>query len=389
MAPIEHSTLRTQYLLDKEIVFLNHGSFGATPRKVFETYQNYQRQLERQPVQFLKQELSGLLKASRAELAAFLRCGDDEVVFVPNPTFAANTVARSLELNSDDEFLTTNHEYGACLFAFRFASQKRHFRIIEQPVELPNESTTSVEIADRFWSAVTPKTKVILVSHITSPTALTMPVGEICRRAREANILTIVDGAHAPGQVDLDLSTIDADFYTGACHKWLSAPKGVSFLYARRDKQHLLQPLVIGWGWGKDRLIKVGSDFLDAHEWLGTRDPAAYLSVPAAIQFQRKNNWQNVRAECRNLVRSAVRQATRITQVEPACNAEFHQQMGLVELPLETDLPSLKQRLLEIHRIEIPVIDWNNRKFLRISVQGYNSPSDIEAFLVGLEKELG
>ena len=383
----DQGSLRSSFLLEDDVTFLNHGSFGATPRTVLDIYQQYQRRLERQPVRFLQRELPKLLADSRASLAEFVGCRSDELVFVRNPTFAANTLARCLPLGPGDELLTTNHEYGACRFAFRCMSQQRGFRIVEHDIPLP--PPTNVEIVDQFWQRVNKKTKAIFLSHISSPTALRLPIDAICQRARNAGITTFVDGAHAPGQIELDLAAVGADFYTGACHKWLCAPKGASFLYARRNQQHLVHPLIVGWGWGDERTIKVGSDFLDGHQWLGTTDPSAYLSVPAAIEFQRQHDWPSVRQRCRLLARTAVQRAATVTGMPPAVPPEFHLQMGLIELPPDTDLPQLKNRLYDNHRVEIPVVAWQDRKFLRISVQAYNSSRDVETFVKALTEELG
>ena len=370
------------FLLDPDVVFLNHGSFGATPRPVFETYQHWQRRIELQPVKFLQRELPDLSESARETLANFVGADPADLVFVPNPTFAVNTIARSLRLTADDEVLTTNHEYGACLFAWRFMSQRRGYRLVEQPIDLPVASRES--LIEQFWQGVTPRTRVIFVSHITSPTALTLPVEEICRRARDAGILTVVDGAHVPGQINVNVTDLDADFYTGACHKWLCAPKGSSFLHARRDRQHLIEPLVVGWGWGEERKFSIGSDFLDYHYWLGTNDLSAYLSVPAAIKYQQDNNWPEVRERCHKLVRQALSRAAELTQRPPLYTPEFHHQMGLIELPPVADLAEFKARLYDEYRIEIPTIAWQKRQFLRISVQGYNTQADIDALIDAL-----
>jgi isopenicillin-N epimerase len=326
------------------------------------------------------------LQSARAALGEFVGADPTDLVFVPNPTFAVNTIARSLRLKADDEVLTTNHEYGACLFAWRFMSQKRGYRLVEQRISLPVSSRES--LIDQFWQGVSPRTRVIFLSHITSPTALTMPVEEICRRARDVRILTVIDGAHVPGQINLNITELDADFYTGACHKWLCAPKGSSFFHARRDRQQLIEPLVVGWGWGDEKTVSIGSDFLNYHQWLGTIDFAAYLSVPAAIQYQSDNNWPEVQVRCHKLARSAVERAAEITHRPPLYPAEFHRQMGLIELPPVDDLDSFKSRLYDDYRIEIPTIAWQERQFLRVSVQAYNTQADIDALIDALGEML-
>jgi isopenicillin-N epimerase len=271
-----------EFLLRPGITFLNHGSFGACPRPVFDIYQGWQRKLEEQPVEFLGRQINDLLAMARAPLAAYLGTHADNLVYVPNATYGVNIVARSLELALGDEVLTSDHEYGACDRAWRFVCARRGVRYINQPISLPVESQEAV--VEQLWAGVTERTRVIFLSHITSPTALIFPLAAICRRAREHGIMTLIDGAHAPGQIDLALDQLGADFYTGNCHKWLCAPKSAGFLYARPERQALLHPLVVSWGW--ESLNPGVSPFIDYFEWRGTHDPAAYLSVPAAIAFQ-------------------------------------------------------------------------------------------------------
>jgi isopenicillin-N epimerase len=211
--------LQAQFLLDPDITFLNHGSFGATPKPVFEVYQNWQRELERQPVEFLDRRFAERMSKARAALAEYLDTQRNDLVYVTNATVGANIVARSLKLKPGDEVLTTDHEYGACDRTWRFLSQIRGFAYIRQPISMPISSTE--EFVEQLWRGVTKRTRVIYLSHITSPTAVIFPVADVCRRAREAGILTVADGAHAPGQIHLDLEEIGADFYTGNLHNWL------------------------------------------------------------------------------------------------------------------------------------------------------------------------
>ena len=234
--------LKRHFLLDPTVTFLNHGSFGATPKPVFAAYQDWQRRLERQPVLFLGREIDGLLRQSRQALGEYLDAAADDLVYIPNATHGVNIVARSLALQPGDEILTTDHEYGACDYTWEFVCKKTGATYIHQPIPLPVQSED--EIIEQFWQGVTLRTKVIYLSHITSPTALRLPVEQICQRARQAGIWTLVDGAHAPGQIPLDLKAVGADFYTGNCHKWLLSPKGAAFLYARREAQPLIEPLI-------------------------------------------------------------------------------------------------------------------------------------------------
>ncbi len=240
---------------------------------------------------------------------------------------------------------------------------------------------------ERFWSEVGPATKVIFLSHITSPTALRFPVEEICRRAREAGILTLIDGAHAPGQIPLDLDSLGADFYTGALHKWLCTPKGVAFLYARPAAQELLEPLVVSWGWEADE--PGPSRFVDHHQWQGTRDISAFLSVPAAIQFQREHDWEEVRARGHRLAIETRRRLVNIYGGEPICpeGSEWLGQMSAVRLP-EMDWKDLHKRLVEEHKIEVFLWPWNEITMMRVSFQAYNDPSDADRLIKALEEEL-
>ncbi len=381
------NSLKDEFLLDPDVVFLNHGSFGATPRPVFDAYQAWQRRLERQPVQFLGRDIGGYLAAARAALGDYLHAPADDLVYVPNATFGVNVVARSLRLGPGDEVLATDHEYGACERAWRYMSRERGFAYVRAPIPLPLPAPD--EFVERLWAAVTPRTRVIFLSHITSPTAATFPVAAVCERARAAGILTVVDGAHAPGQLPLDLPAIGADFYAGNCHKWLCAPKGAGFLYARPEVQRLVEPLIVGWGWGENRELTFGSDFLDYLQYPGTKDYAAYLAVPDAIAFQAAHDWPAVRVACHALARQAIERIEVLTGLSPLyADAAGYVQMAAALLPPVADLPGLKQRLYDRYRVEIPLVQWNDCQFIRISVQGYNAPGDVDALMVALQSEL-
>jgi len=379
-------SLRSQFLLDPEVVFLNHGSFGACPRPVFEVYQAWQAELERQPVEFLGRRIVGLLADARQKLAEYLGSGSDEIVYFSNPTTAINMVARNLDLQSGDEILATNHEYGAMDRTWRFICGQSGASYIQQPIPLTVRSQE--EVVEAVWSGVTPRTRVLFISHITSPTALIFPVAELCSRARQSGILTIIDGAHAPGQIDLNLTDLGADIYTGACHKWLCAPKGAAFLYARRDVQSRLLPLVVSWGYESEK--PSSSLFIDYHEWQGTRDMAAFLSVPAAIEFQATHDWDMVRRECHALAVETRRRINAITGLEPICpeSSDWFKQMFLIRLPKNTNLVDLKTRLYDDFRVEVPTIYWDAQNFLRISIQGYNTRADTETFIQALQSIL-
>ena len=373
---------RDDYLLDPDVIFLNHGSFGATPRPVFEAYQAWQRRLEWQPVQFLGVDLGGYMAEARAALGDYLAAAPGDLVYIPNATFGVNVVARSLGLGPGDEVLTTDHEYGACDRVWRFLSQKRGFAYRRQALPLP--LGTAEDVVERLWAGVSPQTRVIFLSHITSPTAARLPVEAVCARARAVGILTVIDGAHALGQIDLDLPALGADFYTGNAHKWLSSPKGAAFLYARPEAQPLLEPLVVGWGWEAEPEMSYGSRFLDYQQWLGTIDCSAYLSVPAAIRFQREHDWPAVRRACRRLVGDALAGIAALTGLPDLYPTGDYCQMAAASLPPATDLPALKRRLLDEFHIEIPCVRWNERPFIRVSIQAYNTADDVAALLDAL-----
>ena len=384
---VELPYLRDQFLLDPDITFLNHGSFGACPRPVFEVYQHWQRELERQPVEFLSRRIRGLLAEARQSLADLIGCAPPDLVYLPNATTAVNVVARSLtralSLGPADEVLTTDHEYGAAVRAWRFVCRNSGARLIQHPLSTP--MTTPQAAADTLWAGVSDRTRVIFLSHITSPTALILPVAEICRRATAAGIVTVIDGAHALGQIDLDMHAIGADFYTANAHKWLLAPKGCAFLYARPDRQRLLDPLVVSWGWESDR--PGPSPFLDHFEWSGTSDPAAYLSVPAAIRFQQDNHWPGVRAACRALLADLRPRIVGLTGLPPLSPEDpgWTAQMLSLPLPAAWGEPGrIQARLWEAFRIEVPVLAWNDHTLIRISIQAYNSVEDGERLVAAL-----
>jgi isopenicillin-N epimerase len=373
--------LNNLFLLDPTVTFLNHGSFGACPIPVFETYQNWQREMERQPVEFLGRRHDALIQTAREKIGVYLNADPGDLVFVPNATVGINTIARSLKLEAGDEILTTNHEYGAIDYTWQFMCEQSGARYIRHPIPLP--VSTPEEFVDSLWSAVTPRTKVISISHITSPTALIFPVAEICRLAREAGILTMIDGAHVPGQLPLDIKALDPDFYSGNFHKWLCAPKGAAFLYVRRDHHSKIDPLVISWG------NVPGADFVTRNGWQGTRDIAAFLSVPAAIHFQAEHGWDDVRLACHAMASEARGRLAELTGLEPISpdSPEWFGQMVTALLP-PCDLVQVKARLYDEYRIEVPLTTWNGQNGIRVSFQGYNTAEDLERLMAALSEIL-
>jgi isopenicillin-N epimerase len=304
-----------------------------------------------------------------------------------------NIIARSLVgysgsyMQRGDEILTTDQEYGACDQTWTYLCNKAGVIYKHQSIPLPILSAE--QFIEQFWEGVTNRTKVIYISHITSPTALQFPIEAICQRARQSNILTVIDGAHAPGQIPIDLEAIGADFYIGNCHKWMMAPKGSGFLHTKRERQALVEPLIVSSGYAADENNTSGSRYLDLLEFTGTRDPAAVLSVPAAIQFQIDHDWSRVRAECHGLLREARQRIEDLTGLSSICpdTPEWYAQMAAFPLPA-CDAPTVKNILYDQYSVEVPVLTWNGRQFVRVSVQGYNDMRDIEMLLTGLKVAL-
>jgi isopenicillin-N epimerase len=267
---------------------------------------------------------------------------------------------------------------------WRFLCGKQGARYIRQQMPLPLKDPA--EVVETVWSAVTDRTRVLFLSHITSPSGVVFPVEELVRRARERGILTVIDGAHVPGQIDCDLHALGADFWSGNCHKWLMAPKGAAALYARRDVQHLIEPMTVSWGWESDR--PGPNRFVDEQEWTGTRDFSSYLSVPAAIDFFQQHEWPSVRRECHKLLLEAREELLVAVGLPALCPPEpWLAQMCAVPLPEAVDPEEFGRALRADHLVEIPVTEFAGRHWLRVSIQGYNNRNDVSR-LVSAVKEL-
>jgi isopenicillin-N epimerase len=344
------------FLLDPGVVYLNHGSFGACPRPVFEAYQGFQRELERQPVEFLALErrFPALLDEARGRLAAYVGAPADDLAFATNASSALNTVVRSLDLRAGDEVLMGDAEYGGMELLWEYVARRTGAAIVRRPFDELEPG---------------PQTRVVFCSHVEWLTGRINDVAGLCARARAAGALTIVDGAHAPGQIELDLAALGADVYAGNCHKWLCAPKGSAFLYARPGVQALIDPMVVSWDWGD------GVAFHQLHRWQGTRDPSAFLAVPAAIDFQAEHDWPRVRERCHALLAAAD------FGLEPLTD-DFAQMRGY-RLPV-VDGAAFKRDLYDRHRIEVPVVETSDGWVLRVSVQAYNDQADLDALAAAL-----
>jgi isopenicillin-N epimerase len=368
--------LRDQYLLDPSVVFLNHGSFGACPKPVFERYQAWQLELERQPVEFLGRRYHGLIGEALTSLADFIGTSSANLLFVPNATVGLNTVARSLRLAPGDEVLTSNHEYGALNLTWQFIAREKG--IVLKPMALDLPFLDDDAIVEKIWAGVTKKTKILFISHISSPTALIFPVKELCRRAREAGIISVIDGAHVAGHLPLNLDELGADFYSSNLHKWLSAPKGSAFLYVNPQYHDLIDPLTISWGWDADSLFARTS-------WQGTRDVSAYLTVPEAIKFQQEHDWWTISAQCHNLAIDTMHRVCEFVGIAPAAMPRFFGQMVIAPLPKGIDFTKLKAELYEQFRVEVPLTQHDEQPFVRVSIQAYNTREDADILLKALK----
>jgi isopenicillin-N epimerase len=380
--------VRDLFLLDPDVVFLNHGSFGACPAPVFEEYQRWQRELERNPVEFLGRRSAALLAEARAALAAFLGTRTERLVFVANATTGVNTIARSLRLGPGDEILATDHEYGACDNAWSIACRSKGAAYDNRSIPLPYAGDDA--FVARLWEGVTPRTRAIFLSHITSPTALVLPIGAVCRRARAEGLLTIIDGAHAPGQIAVDLEAIGADFYTGNCHKWMCAPKGTAFLYARPEHHAALDGLVVSWGYHAElhgvtaHDPYTGADPLARrHQWHGTRDIAGFLAVPAAIDFLGHHATPERRAACHALAVAAQRRLGELTGLPPIAKEASFGQMIAIDLP-PCDPAAVQVALFDRFRIEVPCFAFEAHFFVRPGFHVYNSQKDLDALVAAL-----
>jgi len=375
-----NDNIRSLFMLDPDVTHLNHGSFGACPRLIFNSLVKWQELLEREPVKHLAFDIFEHLEKSREALSSYVKCNKDDVVFFPNPSTALNTVLRSLDLKNGDEILTTNHEYGAMDRAWRFLCKKTGSVYINQNISLPLESKE--QFIYEFKKGISERTKVIFLSHITSPTALIFPVKEICDIAKEKNIITIIDGAHAPAQLDLDILDINPDFYSGACHKWMCSPKGVAFLYVNKKFQHKIEPLVVSWGYEAEN--PGHSQFLDYLQWQGTYDMSAYLTVPDTIDFLHKHNWNEITKKCYNLNVWARDIILEEFNIESMCNNIFLGQMSAIEFPFSDPLKN-QIEFYSKYKIQVPFWNWDNKTLFRISIQAYNNKQDVYRFIDALK----
>lgn len=374
--------IKAQFLLKKDITYLNFGAFGACPRPVFEVYQNFQRELESEPTLFINELGPEYLKKSRIALGKYLNCSADDVVYVTSPSYAVNIIAKSLQIKAGDEVLTTNLEYGPCDKTWKYYCEQKGATYQRVQVRFPLESKE--DFIEQFEKGITDKTKLIFISHITSSTGLRLPVEEICAIANARGIFIYVDGAHAPGQLPIDLSTLGADIYTGACHKWMLTPKGSSFLYVRNNLQHLFDPLIISWGFKSPKPSH--SLFLDNHQFQGTRDYSSFLTIPAAIDFMDRFNWKEVSAECKRLTQINAQRFCDLfgTKAISKISDDFIGQLFCIPIPASI-AATLHDDLYQNYQVQIPILNHEGNNYLRYSIQGFNNQQDLDRLYSALE----
>ena len=371
--------------LDPTVTFLNHGSFGACPLAVLTAQQRLRAQLEREPLRFFMREFEPLLDDARSQLATFVGAEPDDLVFVPNATTGVNTVLRSLQFD-DDDLLTTDHEYNACRNALDFVSARTGGRVVVAKIPFPINAPE--QVVEAVIERVSPRTRLALLDHVTSQTGLIFPLKQLVQQLTERGVDTLIDGAHAPGMVPLNLRELGATYYTGNCHKWLCAPKGAAFLYVRRDKHSEIRPLTISHGANSPRSDR--SRLQLEFDWTGTDDPTAYLCVPEAIRFMGSllpGGWLELMARNRDMALTAKHLLCEALDVLPPCPPQMIGSMAVVPLPNRAAnlaqkqlIPPLQNSLFERFGIEVPVITRTSapKQLIRISAQLYNKQEQYE-----------
>ncbi|MCH8830426.1 MAG: aminotransferase class V-fold PLP-dependent enzyme, partial [Planctomycetes bacterium] len=390
--PRSVSPWAAEWDLQPGVTYLNHGSFGPSPRCVIECREEWSRRLERQPMDFFVREMEEHLDRAVSALAEFVGAAASNLVYCDNATVGMNVVAASVLLQPGDEVAVTDHEYGAVSRLWKRACRLRGAKVVTQKLPFPLETTES--IVDAVMAGVTKRTRLIVVSHVTSPTAVILPVKEICRRAKAVCVPVCIDGPHALAMLPLNLREIDCDFYTASCHKWLCGPFGSGFLYVAPRSHSRLQPAVISWG---GSVSGRAANWKDEFRWIGTRDPSAFLAVPRAIEFLRECGLDTFRQRSHEMARSFRERLFELTGLAPFVpdSPEWYGTMTAMPLPeLDGDPPTagqrdpLQDRLWNEHRIEIPVVHWQGRRLLRVSCHLYNTESDIDRLIPSLSQLL-
>lgn len=369
--PLLGAAVRHEWTLDPDFVTVNHGSFGATPRVVLAAQAACRSRMEAQPTRFMATELPAALRAAADRLAGFLNARGQDIALVDNATTGCNAVLRSLPLQPDDEVLVLGHGYNAVRQTVRFVTERAGARMVEAPLPFPRPRPAA--LVEAVAACLGPRTRLAVVDHVTSGSALVLPIAEIVAACHAAGVPVLVDGAHAPGQLDLDLTALNADWYAGNCHKWLCAPKGSAFLWARPDRQAALHPTVISHGYGQG--------FAAEFDWTGTRDPSPFLAVPAALDFHARLGGAALRARNASLAAEAGLGLAARWGTEMG-NAGCSAAMAVVRLPAtfghdDAAARALRGRLLAAG-CDAPVHAIDGALWLRLSAFAYNEPEDYD-----------
>ncbi len=378
--------MKEHWALDPSVTFLNHGSFGATPRVVLAKQTEYRQRMEWEPVKFLVRELEPLLDAARQVVADFVGADAADLAFVPNATAGVNAVLRSLDLDRHDELVVTTHEYNASRNTLDFAAAVAGAKVVEVALPFPIDSAETVVAA--VLARVTERTRLLLIDHVTSQTGLVLPVAELVAAMNERGVTTLVDGAHAPGMLPLDLRGLAVPYYTGNLHKWVCAPKGAAFLYARGSRRLSVRPISISHGANAERTDR--SRFHLEFDWTGTFDPTAWLAVPESIRFLQSlvpGGWPEIMQRNRQMALRARDLLCRTLLIDPPAPDDMLGSMAAFPLPdgqasLAPSLygDALQEELFDRFQIEVPVVPWPHppKRLLRISAQLYNTIEDYE-----------
>ena len=370
---VDGAALKGEFLLDPETAFLNHGSFGATPRAVLAEQEALRRRIEKNPPQFFAYDYPPMIRAAADRLGAYLGAQGRDLAFVDNATSGANAVLRSLAFEPGDEILVTSLGYRAVCNAARYVAGRSGATLIEVPIALPVPDAEAVLAA--VAARLSRRTRIAIFDHVCSHSAITLPVDRLVPLARAAGALVMVDGAHAPGLIPLDVPAVGADYYVGNCHKWLMAPRGCGFLWAKREYQDGLHPLTISHGFRKG--------FIAEFDWTGTRDPSAFLSAPAGIAFHARLGGERLMARNTALARSMGRMLAENWGTELVAPAEMFAAMAVIRVPATGSMTQehakdIQSRLYRDHKIEAPINCEEGRLWIRVAAQAYNEAGDYE-----------
>ena len=390
LSRFDWTAFRPEWEFAPGVTYLNHGSFGPSPRAVRDSRQRWTEELERNPMEFFVRRQEGLLDEASHSLGQFLGCRPENLAFVPNATVAMNIVAENTQLEPGDEVLLNDHEYGAVIRIWGSHCKRAGAKTVL--ARLPMGETTANDRVDAIFHRVTPRTKMIVISHVTSPTALILPVEEVCRRAKPLGIPVCIDGPHAIAMLPLQLDQLGCDFYCASLHKWLAAPFGSGFLYSKPKHRSGLKPAIISWG---RSLSGRATRWVDEFHWTGTSDPAAYLAVPEAIRFLQSVGLDRFRDQCHSLAQYAGQQLTDHCGAIPLARDHEYGTMLTLELPQlqrveqQPGTPHpLQLRLATEFGIEIPIVEWQDRLHIRVSCHLYNTPEQIDRLVEVLKRLL-